>query len=37
MFFSTILEKAKEARLKFCKLSVTVLWKMVNYEETSVK
>ena len=37
MLFSTILEKIKEARLNFCQLSVTVLWKMANYEGTSVK
>ena len=32
-----ILEKIKEARLKFSQGSGTVLWKMSNYEEARVK
>ena len=37
MFAVTILEKIKETRLKFSQGSVTVLQKMVNYEEVRVK
>ena len=35
--FLTILEKIKEMRLKFSQGSVTVLWKMVSYQEARVK
>ena len=37
MFVLTILEKTKETRSKFSQGSVTVLWKMVSYQETRVK
>ena len=37
MFAVTILEKIKETRLKFSQGSVTVLQKMVYYEEVRVK
>ena len=37
MFALTILEKIKEARLKFSKGNVTVLQKMANYQEVRVK
>ena len=37
MFVLTFLEKIKEIRLKFSQGSVTVLWKMVNYQEARVK
>ena len=37
MFVLKILEKIKETRLKFSQRSVTVLKKMVNYEEARVK
>ena len=37
MFDLTILEKIKETRLKFSKESVTVLQKMVNYQEGRIK
>ena len=37
MFVLTILEKIKETRLKFSQWSVTVLWKMVKYQEARVK
>ena len=37
MFAVTILEKIKETRLKFSQGSVTVLQKMVNYEEVRIK
>ena len=37
MFVETILEKIKETRLKLSQGSVTILYKMVNYEEVRVK
>ena len=37
MFVLTVLEKIKEARLKFSQGKITVLQKMVNYEEALVK
>ena len=37
MFVLVILEKIKETRLKFSLGSVTVLYKMANYEEARVK
>ena len=37
MFDLTILEKIKETRLKFSQESVTVLQKMVNYQEGRIK
>ena len=37
MFVLTILEKNKETRLKFSQGSVTVLSKIVNYQEARVK
>ena len=37
MFAFTNLEKIKEMRPKFSQGSVTVLWKMANYEEARVK
>ena len=37
MFVLPILEKIKETTLKFSQGSVTVLQKMVNYQETRVK
>ena len=37
MFALTILKKFKEKRRKFSQRSVTVLWKMANYEESRVK
>ena len=37
MFVLTVLEKIKEARLKFSQGKITVLQKMVNYEEAWVK
>ena len=37
MFVLRILEKNKEARLKLSQGSVTVLWKMTNYQEARVK
>ena len=37
MFFLTILEKIKKARLKFSQGSVTVLEKMENYQGARVK
>ena len=37
MLVLPILEKIKESRLKFSQGSVTVLWKMVNYEKARVK
>ena len=36
-FVRTILEKIKETRTKFSQGSVTVLWRMANYQETRVK
>ena len=37
MFFLTVWEKIKKARLKFSQGSVTVLEKMENYQEARVK
>ena len=37
MFVLTILEEIKETRLKVSQGSVTVLWKMANYQEARVK
>ena len=37
MLVLTILEKIKETRLNFSQGSVTVLCKMVNYEEARIK
>ena len=37
MFVLTILETIKEARLKVSQGSVTVLWKIANYEKAWVK
>ena len=37
MFILTILEKIKETRLKFSQGSVTVSWKMANYQKPRVK
>ena len=37
MFVLKILEKIKETRIKLSQRSVTVLKKMVNYEEARVK
>ena len=37
MFVLMVLEKIKEARLKFSQGKITVLQKMVNYEEAWVK
>ena len=37
MLVLTILEKVKEAKLKFSHRSVTALQKMTNYEEARVK
>ena len=37
MFILTILEKNKETRLKFSQGSITVLSKMVNYQEGGFK
>ena len=36
-FVPTILEKEQEARIKFSQGSVTVLWRIANYQETRVK
>ena len=36
MFVLTTLEKIEEMRLKFSQGSVTVLYKMANYQETRV-
>ena len=37
MFVLTILETIKEAKLKVSQGSVTVLWKIANYEKAWVK
>ena len=37
MFALAILEKIKETRLKFSQGSVTVLWKMADYQDARVK
>ena len=37
MFLLTNLERIKEVRSKFSQRNVTVLYKMVNYQETRVK
>ena len=37
MFVLTILGNIKEKRLKFSQVSVSVLWKMTNYEKARVK
>ena len=37
MFVLMILEKLKETRLKLSPGSVTILWKMENYEEARIK
>ena len=37
MFVLTILEKVKETRLKLSQRSVTVFYKMANYEQARVK
>ena len=36
-FVRTILEKEQETRIKFSQGSVTVLWRIANYQETRVK